>query len=60
MTSMVLDASGHRLKSVVKKPVVVIIEATWNAESVMAFTALVDILSMLKKIHTTETIIIIR
>ena len=30
MTRIVLDISGHELKSVVANPVVVIIDATWN------------------------------
>ena len=37
MTRIVLLVPDHRLKSAVEKPVVVMMEATWNEESRSAF-----------------------
>ena len=48
-TSTSRDVWGHRSKSVVAKPVVVMMEATWNTTFVSASKTPRDILRMLKK-----------
>ena len=59
-TRMVFEVSGHISKSVVEKPVVVIIDATWKKACVRLSPTLLKMSSICIKITPTETTIISR
>ena len=57
-TSIVFDNEGHKLKSAVENPVVVIIDATWKNDCCIALPNEGNVLRILKPITTVAIRII--